>query len=698
MPTHGFLLLLCLAAVRTEPADVEGKRESIEAAVGALIMLEAGVLPEARSGTWRFQCSDIGVWIGNIMDINNDYTDRAELLGNRSLMLQSLTVNDTGEYAVTLNPLLSNSSITVRVYLTVLVPVSKPTVIASVSEIAEGNGTVTLSCELSGDSPTVQWIKDGEWLQYHERMNISSDNQTLTISAVNRSDRGDYQCMAHNPVSTERSDKLLLTVFNGPEEMVLTMDPMQEDIIVGINVTFNCSVQSVPPSEFEWFFNADMLDWRGPKLDLVDVGRNNSGNYTCQARNNMTGNFVTSSKTMKVIELVSKPIITTNVLHPVEHNDTLTLTCAVTGDVVRVNWILPVAVVSNNELMQESADNMTLTVLSVDRSYSGDYRCQVWGIVNNETSDPFAVEVSYGPDAVKITTEDNKEIYALQSNLSLSCTADSVPPAEFQWLLNGKSLEHKSQSLVIVNMTENDFGNYTCRAYNNRTKQYVASAKLITTNGISVLKISSSSREPIEHGNVTLTCDVSGQFLSIQWNKDNQALEASRNAVLSEGNKTLTIREVDRIDAGNYSCVAEGLLGRKASQLFQLAVFYGPDDPQISTGQRDPAFLTGSNVTLTCEVLSFPASEVRWYLNGKLLPHHKEELIIFNLGQNNTGNYTCETFNSKTQLIKQKSVQISLLETSDLEDYGNKSWIAAAVVGVLVIIAISACAFFRNRN
>ncbi|XP_059824907.1 carcinoembryonic antigen-related cell adhesion molecule 5-like [Hypanus sabinus] len=695
MQNHGFPLLLCtlcIVAVRPEPPAAQNETDVIYAAVGAPIVLQAEVSADSRSGTWKFSCRDVAVWIGNMTDINNDYSDRVELLSNGSLTFKSLTVNDSGEYVVTTNPTFSNSSVTTRMELEVLVPVSKPIVVTNVSEVLEGHGILTMFCEVTGDSPTIRWLKDGELLQYHDRMNISADNLTITIASVNRSDSGGYQCEGHNPVSTQISDLRNLTVFYGPENMNLSVNPMDEDITLGTNVTLECSAQSIPRPEFKWFFNGETLDHRGPKLDLVEVRRNNSGNYTCHAYNNMTGHYMNLTRTLNLIEPISKPFIITDVLYPVEHNDTVTLTCKVTGDVKRIEWILPDGIA----LINISLDNVNLTIQSIDRSYSGAYSCQAWGVVNNETSEPFPVNVSYGPDSIKITPEDSKETYSVESNLTLNCIAESVPPAEFEWQLNGKRLEKKTQELVIINMTKDDFGNYTCRAYNNITKIYVTTTKLIVANGISVPQITSSSEEPIEYNsNVTLTCDVSGQPVSIRWSKNEHAVPETENARLSERNRTLTIRELKRKDAGNYSCEAKGLHDWKQSKLFQLVVYYGPDDLQLLVSP-DSASESGSNVTLTCNASSFPSSAFQWLLNGNSLKHYEEQMVILNLHQNKTGNYTCEAFNSKTGLRKWTSVLVSLRD--DLQDYGNKSWIAAAVIGVLVIIALSACACFRNRN
>lgn len=699
MKTHGFPLLLSTLFLAAGHSAAEERATAIVAAVGAELVLYVDDAVDSRSGAWHFGCTDVALWIGNATDISNDYTGRAELLSNGSLILRSLKANDSGDYLTTFNPPFSNVSITSTFTLTVLVPVSKPTVVTNLTQTVEGNETVSLYCQFTGDLPSVAWRKDGDWLLYHDRMNISDDNRTLTITVVNRTDSGQYQCEAQNPVSEGISDQLLLTVYYGPEDMAMSLSTADEVIAVGSNVTFLCSAQSDPPPHLEWLLNGDILDQKGPRLNIVGVLRNNSGNYTCQAYNNMTGRYTSLTTAMQVIEPVSKPIITSDISYPVENNDTVTLTCTATGDITHVGWILPNDVLLDNEDIKASLDNVSLSLSAVQRSDSGLYRCQVWSVINNETSDPFSLTISYGPDSVRISAEGDQEFFTLGSNLTLSCSADSVPAAEYNWLLNGRELEESSREFTIINMTRQDLGNYTCHVYNNRTRMYAEATKFIATNGISVPKISASVEEPVErNGTVTLVCDVSGQLLSVTWTKDQQALSDTGNTRLSEGNRTLTINDVDRANAGNYTCEALGPLGSKASQLFHLNVYYGPDEPQIVSSPDVRTLADGENVTLTCRASSFPASVFQWYLNGNSLVHPQEQLVISNLRRNNTGNYTCETFNSKTNLVSRKSIQLHLTESNDLADYGNKSWIAAAVVGCLVIIAISACAFFRNKN
>ncbi|XP_067874549.1 carcinoembryonic antigen-related cell adhesion molecule 5-like isoform X2 [Heterodontus francisci] len=700
---HQFPLLLyaLIYSVKSQTFTIGEQQElQTDVAAGGQILLSLGSVWNVRSGSWRFNCLDVALWIGNSTDVSNDYWGRAELSENGSLSLKSLSLNDSGEYVVTVNPLFSNESIISRIQLKVLEPVSKPGIVPSVSQILEYNGTVTLNCNVSGDSPSTRWIKDGHYLQYNDRMNLSWDNHTLTITAVNRSDSGEYQCEAHNSVSNKTSDALYLMVYYGPEEPQISIDPDQQDITLGSNVTFTCSVQSVPPPEFEWFFNGRPLLQKGQAMTIFNMAGNNAGNYMCQAYNNVTGKYINVTATVNVLEPVSKPNISADVLNPIEHSDTVTLICSVTGDVRLIYWIKTNQFIQNNERIKLSADNVTMTIASVNRSDSGNYTCQAWGHLNNQTSDPFSLSICYGPDTPQLTIVDEEEAYVPGSNLTLWCYADSVPPAAFEWLLDGRSLQWSNQQLVLFHIAKSDFGNYTCRAHNNHTNKYAEATKQITAVGISKPKITANNSHPIEHNDtVTLSCDVSGHLHSLIWRKNQYVLSDSGNMKLSEGNKTLTISAVDRSDTGNYTCKAESPIINKESDLFQLIIYYGPDEPQILMNPKTRIFSYGSNVTLTCSVDSFPTSEFRWYLNGVSLSQSKNQLIISNVRQNNTGNYTCETYNKETNLSKQKTIPIFLSEIDDLEDYKNKSWIAAIVViGLLIFIAVCACIIFRNRS
>ena len=60
---------------------------------------------------------------------------------------------------------------------------------------------VTLSCNATGNpTPSISWTKDGSALN-SPRISLSSDSKELTITNVNRSDNGQYRCVANNSIA-----------------------------------------------------------------------------------------------------------------------------------------------------------------------------------------------------------------------------------------------------------------------------------------------------------------------------------------------------------------------------------------------------------------------------------------------------------------------------------------------------------------
>ena len=59
---------------------------------------------------------------------------------------------------------------------------------------------MTLSCNATGNpTPSISWTKDGSAVN-SPRISLSLDNKQLTITHVNRSDSGQYRCVANNSI------------------------------------------------------------------------------------------------------------------------------------------------------------------------------------------------------------------------------------------------------------------------------------------------------------------------------------------------------------------------------------------------------------------------------------------------------------------------------------------------------------------
>ena len=73
--------------------------------------------------------------------------------------------------------------------------------------------SVTFSSDANGvPEPTFSWTKDGSAVTANDRISLSAENKHLTITNVNRTENGEYRCVATNSVGTVNSKAATLTV------------------------------------------------------------------------------------------------------------------------------------------------------------------------------------------------------------------------------------------------------------------------------------------------------------------------------------------------------------------------------------------------------------------------------------------------------------------------------------------------------
>ncbi|XP_069599200.1 carcinoembryonic antigen-related cell adhesion molecule 16-like isoform X2 [Ranitomeya imitator] len=159
-----------------------------------------------------------------------------------------------------------------------------------------------------------------------------------------------------------------------------------------------------------------------------------------------------------VPEGVTKPRITASTTQ-LKEKESFTLTCN-TVQATTIRWTRNGASVPSGAKL--SGDDKTLTFSSVKRGDAGEYRCEARNLV----SDLYPVTVAYGPDKVQMK---GASFVRPGSSITLTCSADSVPPPEYQWKLNGTDIQEKSSKYAISKAAPEDEGLYTCVVRNTVT-------------------------------------------------------------------------------------------------------------------------------------------------------------------------------------------------------------------------------------
>ncbi|KAK2088592.1 hypothetical protein P7K49_034499 [Saguinus oedipus] len=223
-----------------------------------------------------------------------------------------------------------------------------------------------------------------------------------------------------------------------------------------------------------------------------------------------------------------KVSITGNKFTAVEHEDDVTLTCELEIKNSTYHWLVNGQSLPISPRVQLSHDYRTLTIHSVTRNDTGAYECEVRTSMDPIRSDPVTLTVlcssttpllldtraghdflpcenlgghsldqeyrgrdalvmgdlgpqlvmgqTDGPDSTIITPSDT--LYHRGGNLHLSCFADSNPPAQYLWMVNGTFLP-SGQEVHVSQITTKNSGLYVCFAHNSATgKRHFAFKKI----------------------------------------------------------------------------------------------------------------------------------------------------------------------------------------------------------------------------
>ncbi|XP_073342137.1 cell adhesion molecule CEACAM5-like [Pagrus major] len=405
-----------------------------------------------------------------------EYEGRITLfISTGSLELRNLTCDDSGEYTVVILPQ-TGAQLVGSTTLKVDGPVSNVIVTPSSKDLVEFNSSVSLSCSASGCPLSFLWLDGTSVVTESDRFQLTDGGATLTIVNVTRSDQGRFRCHVSNPVKNGTSDPVNLPINYGPENVTIKLSPPQECYKEGSEINMSCSAVSKPSALFYWFLNGNKLSHTGSEITFQI---SESGNYSCQAFNQKTLRYDTSSPlAVTVLESISGASVTpTN--PPIEGNS-VNLTCdAAAGSVFTRMWMKNDSNLALTDNITLHDGNKVLSFKSLNTADNGEYSCNI--------SNPFSsggatynMVINYGPENVGIT--GLSEIDSGQT-LTLTCTAESEPSASYTWTLNGIEI-HSSSVFTKVIKELSDSGNYTCHATNKITGRTSSAVHQVTVTVI----------------------------------------------------------------------------------------------------------------------------------------------------------------------------------------------------------------------
>uniref|UniRef100_A0A670IUJ9 Ig-like domain-containing protein n=1 Tax=Podarcis muralis TaxID=64176 RepID=A0A670IUJ9_PODMU len=338
-------------------------------------------------------------------------------------------------------------------------------------------------------------------------------------------------------------------------------------------------------------------------------------------------------------------------------NSTTVLHCTSAGTNVSYSWLRGNESLVVGERISLSNNNQVLTFNPTSRNDSDSYSCYGYNSFSNDSTS-YLLNVLYGPDVPEIGPSEH--YYAEGSNLTLSCTADSNPAAQYTWSFNETSDIGSASQLSIHNLQFHHSGNYTCKAFNNETNASSTSA----SREIWVLETLSNPvlwpAEAIvaENASVSLQCNTSNRLdVNVTWFKDsNPVLD---KAVLFNRNRNLTLTAVSKDEEGMYTCKATNPVSKATSNPSKISLAYGPNNVKLNqTGTV--TLKLGSRLALLCTAESLPEAQFRWFFNHTNMNVTANTFSTDLTAWEDGGNYTCQAYNSVVKKLASASVNVKL--------------------------------------
>ncbi|KAL3079001.1 hypothetical protein niasHS_014783 [Heterodera schachtii] len=507
--------------------------------------------------------------------------------GNRSLLIQNISLSDRGVYRCEATNRVGNDSVEYRLDV-----FQAPIIAKGGTEQAVEGKVAVLDCVASGEpAPLISWQRNGVLVEVGVRYVL--EGSRLKVIDTRSSDSGIYVCEATNEAGTDQQ-AFTLEVLMPPK---LTSESARQMAVPrGGNGTLSCTARGYPTPQVIWSAestnsshfhpigtvlkrNAQYeLSEDGQTLHLFGLSHEGTRLFRCSAVNNAgIDQLEFGIGIIRAPTLSRKGILTINVTE----GGPLLISCGVigTGKEIgeQIQWTY------NGRPL--AGEGPTKSIGQVTRAQGGNYTCTVKNKAGNASS-TVMVHVGVAP---KIREDEararGRVIVEKGATAELWCEAVGIPPPKIVWLRDDQPLtkfaptaftanegiggsvqsaDTRRSTAVFGEVQPQHAGVYTCEAEN-----WAGKANKTVDLVVLIPPSISPEREQIEVESgqmVVLQCNATGiPEPLVSWEKADDTAAAD---ISGDGRKyqllgtSLAIREVEKKDEGIYQCIAKSDAGQ----------------------------------------------------------------------------------------------------------------------------------------
>ncbi|KAK7495223.1 hypothetical protein BaRGS_00013633, partial [Batillaria attramentaria] len=444
-----------------------------------------------------------------------------------------------------------------------------------------------------------------------------------------------------------------------------TQKPQDQMVPVGGTATFVCKSPNLSPN-IVWTQGTSVLFVNGARLSdtiparyrlednftlmITEVEKSDNGMYGCNIVD-----FGSASATLTVLLPPGPPSITANLAGEIfQEGQNVRFTCASSGGnpTPTIIWMKNGIELPSADPTQTQDGGVTQRTIAVTMDHSdhrANYSCAVYNEVNK--GQPLMasriLSVQYSPIITFIPA--SPYIVRLGEEAELTCQVDANPAVfSVTWEKDGVRLPDASTTQRFSPVERTDAANYTCIASNSISNNPTRGTIKVDVVYAPVVTVGSSQRSVPERTTLTIDCSVDArpEPVEIKWIK----VLPSGSRINMPSGQTLQLVQIERDDAGNYTCQARNYLPGQQIEaaLGEASVYvhvqYRPGPAQIS--QVAPINV-GQSLQISCTATpeGYPPAKFRWRKNGA---SQSQENAVYTISQtvlSDNAEYECTPFN-----------------------------------------------------
>ncbi|XP_066502220.1 neural cell adhesion molecule 1a isoform X3 [Hoplias malabaricus] len=309
--------------------------------------------------------------------------------------------------------------------------------------------------------------------------------------------------------------------------------------------------------------------------------------------------------------------------------------CEVVGDVKEIDWFAP----NGEKLLPNRQDisvsrsdetSSTLTIYSATVDNAGIYKC-VAKDGEKETQATVNVKIyqkltfQHAPSPQEFNEGDDADIV---------CDVISSPPPTIIWKYKRAKIQPEkdvrfkvlsNNHLQIRGIKKTDEGDYTCEGRIMARGEIDLRVIRVIVNVLPTIRTRYSSiNATADIGqSVMLACYADGYpEPTVTWAHNNVVMVPDEKYSLNDDGSELTIKDVKKVDEGEYVCIARNKAGEKEEEV-SLTVFV---QPKITYLENQTASELEEQITLTCEATGDPTPSIVWSFGRRVFSEEEQSL------------------------------------------------------------------------